>query len=78
MLTVTEEAARLMKQIIDDRGPPYKVFRIVISEQGAELRLDTPDSHDTVFDHEGRTVLAVDERTSRRLGRRQLDVAPAL
>lgn len=75
MLTVTPAAsARLARMLADLSAPANAAIRMVLEEQGLRIRLDRPTPNDLKFDHDGRTVLVLDERMSKILARKKVDV----
>jgi len=73
MLTLTQNArVRLTEKLID--YPPNVAARIIRKEGRMKLRPGSKLPGDAVFEHNGRTVLLLDEEMSLRLGARTLDV----
>ncbi len=65
MLTLTEAAGARLAQILDEERLPVEVaFRFVKEEDGIAMRPDTARPGDATFEHEGRTVLLLDEQVS--------------
>jgi Fe-S cluster assembly iron-binding protein IscA len=79
MFTVTEAAGAYLTQLLDKSTiADDAAVRIVPSTQGdLRLRLDTLRSDDTMFEHEGRTVLVIDTQIAQRLVESTLDVEDA-
>lgn len=79
MLSVTEAACTYLTQLLEKSTiADDTAVRIVPSTQGdLKLRLDTPRSDDTTFDHAGRTVLLLDAQIAQRLVESTLDVEDA-
>lgn len=78
MLTVTEAAgAHLAELLAESKTPEARdlVVRIVYEADGLALTLDQTRADDQTFDHEGVTVLVVDEKLSEALAGRTLDIA---
>ena len=75
MLTVTDAARTYLAWMLDDAGAPEgTAIRLATLARGMKSTLDTPVLSDEAFDHEGRTVLVLDGRVSRKLRERTLDV----
>ncbi|MEX2287595.1 MAG: hypothetical protein WD648_10935 [Planctomycetaceae bacterium] len=72
MLTITPTAyARLSKQLVD--RPDDVAVRIILREGRVKFRRGRHRTGDTVFNHEGRPVLLVGQRTAKKIGNRTLD-----
>ncbi len=84
MLTVTEDARAHMAQMLAEAEvEDDTALRFVRTERGFAPELDNAGPGDTTFDHEGRTVLVLDEQvsellTDRTLGLRDTDEGPRL
>jgi Fe-S cluster assembly iron-binding protein IscA len=75
MLTVTDAAAEHLNELLDQADAPQEAgVRFVPGDKGVNLKLDHPSEADTTFDHNGRTVLMLDNRLSKALAGRTLDV----
>lgn len=73
MLTMTDQAgARLIQLLGDSTGE--SVIRIVKRKRRLRLRRDQARPQDATFAHDGRIVLVLDERVSRSLSSRTLDI----
>ncbi|MFQ6048630.1 MAG: hypothetical protein ACE5K7_04630 [Phycisphaerae bacterium] len=78
MLAVTEAAGAHMAQMLSEAEAPADVaIRFILAGRGLTLRLDSPRPGDATFDHEGRTVLVLDEEVSKLLADNTLDVQDA-
>ncbi len=78
MLSVTEEAGDFLIRTLEDRGAvPGQAVRLVQTDTGVDLVLDTPDEDDGKFSHEDRLVLIVDRDTLGLLAGTKLDVEQA-
>ena len=73
MLTITEAAGAHMAEVLADTQEDFAI-RFVLAGQNLEPQLDKPRSGDTTFDHNGRTVLILDEDVSQMLAERTLDM----
>ena len=73
MLQVSTPAAARMAHLLSAR-PDHAVLRIVRRDQRLRLRLGIVRPGDQTFKHDGRVVLAIDERLGTSLGRRQIDL----
>jgi Fe-S cluster assembly iron-binding protein IscA len=75
MLTVTDAATERIAQLLDDQGVPDETaVRLVYHQQGIALQQDTEREGDTTFEHEGRTVLLLDNEVANLLSEGTLDV----
>jgi len=75
MLTVTEAAsARLAEILKQEEFPEEAAIRFVREAGGLRLQSDNERPGDTTFQHEGRTVLLLDEQVSELLADETLDV----
>jgi Fe-S cluster assembly iron-binding protein IscA len=73
MLTVTAAAGEHLAQVLGDTQEDVAI-RFVLAGQNLEPKLDTPRSGDTTFDHNGRTILILDEGVSQMLAGQTLDM----
>jgi hypothetical protein len=73
MLQVSTSAAARMAHLLSAK-PENAVLRIVRRNQRLRLRLGTVHPGDQTFVHNGRVVLALDERIGTNLSLRQLDL----
>ena len=73
MLTLTQTAGARLSELLDG-SPEKSVVRIVRRKGRLKLRLDHERTGDVTFAHDGRTVLTLNERISRELSLRTLDV----
>jgi len=75
MLTVTDAAASQFAEILnDDQVEDDKVVRLVAKEGQLSLALDTQRPEDTTFEHDEKTVLAVDNEIAQLVDEKTLDV----
>jgi len=75
MFAVTENAlAKISRVLGHKKAPDNAAVRLKREPDGVRIRLDSPKSGDTTFDHEGKTVLVLDEEVSKSLAGRKLDV----
>lgn len=75
MLTITEGArAHLNEIIIAEECPDDIAVRLVLEDDGIMMALDRQQTDDTTFQHEGRTVLLLDQQLGELLGEEMLDV----
>jgi Fe-S cluster assembly iron-binding protein IscA len=78
MLTLTEAAGAHLAELLAEKGCPNDTaVRLVCTDSGDSLILDSHKEGDTGIDHEGRTVLLLDSVASERLDGRKLDVEQA-
>ena len=73
MLQVSMPAAARMAHLLNAK-PENAVLRIVRRDQRLRLRLGTVRPGDQTFAHDGRVVLALDERIGTSLSLRQLEL----
>ena len=75
MLAVTENALRKMRQILAESDASDNAAVRLKRESGrVRTRLDSARPGDTAYDHDGKTVLVLDEEVSKALADRKLDV----
>jgi len=78
MLQVTEKATGHLKRLLDrDRAPEGKYIRIHRKGPDFSLIYDGKADGDQTYEHEGRTVLVVDERLAQTLDGRNIDLEEA-
>jgi hypothetical protein len=78
MLAVTDAAGAYLAQLLSDHDLSEDVaVRFIVEEQGLSLRQDNERPGDTTFEHEGRTVLLLDEQVSELLSADTLDIEDA-
>jgi hypothetical protein len=71
---ITEAAGEWLKKVLDEvKAPPEQCVRYKVTNEGAELKIDTQDPLDLAFDYEGRTVLVVDATSAENAAGRKLD-----
>lgn len=73
MLTVTEPAAAYLSQLLE-KAPEEAVVRFVPQQNGLGLEFGTEMPGDTTFNHDEKTVLALDTSVAKALNDRTLDV----
>ena len=73
MLRVSTPAAARMAHLLSAR-PENAGLRIVRQDQRLRLRLGIVRPGDQTFVHDGRVVLAIDERLGTKLGQRQIEL----
>lgn len=75
MVTVTEEAKAHLATILDENNiPEEQAVRLLVGPNGLGLAPDTPKDEDTAFDHNGRTVLLMEQNIAEQLDGRTMDV----
>jgi Fe-S cluster assembly iron-binding protein IscA len=75
MLTITESAGSHLAQLLSESDAPEDAaVRIAHDQEGWSLLLDNADPEDQRFEHEGRTVLVIDNESAELLGDVTLDV----
>ena len=78
MLTMTEAAGAHLVDLLGEAEVPEDVaIRFVIESEELTLRLDKEQPGDESFNHEGKTVLLVDEEMSTMLSGKTLDIEPS-
>ena len=73
MLTISEPAYDRLSELLADR-PEDVAVRIVLREGRARICPGRKREGDRTIEHDGRTVLLIDQRAARKLGRRELGV----
>jgi len=77
MLNLTEAAGGYLSKVLEDaQAPPDTAVRLAVEGQEISSTLDTARPGDTTYNHEGRKVLLLDDRASRVLAERTLDLQP--
>lgn len=75
MLTITEPASAHLRKLLDDANAPDEAaVRFIMGQQGLSLKMDNQQPGDQIFEHNGRTVLLLDDQLSNLLADRTLDV----
>lgn len=75
MLAVTEAASGHLAELLTNVEAPQGVaVRFVREEDGLAMSMDNPQSGDTTFDHDGRTVFAVEDEVAQLLTQNTLDI----
>lgn len=76
MLTVSDAACQHLTTVLDqmDKTPDGAAIRIVAGPQGLGMSVDTPNDGDKTIEHQGKTILLLDENVSNMLDERTLDV----
>ncbi|MGH7201682.1 MAG: hypothetical protein ACREJB_13825 [Planctomycetaceae bacterium] len=74
MLKVTDNAGVLLNRMLETAGAPEgAVARIASGDAGFTLGVDEVRAGDETYEHDGKTVLAVNESVSQALGNQTLD-----
>ena len=74
MLIVTEAATALLAQMLDEQNvPDGTAVRFRLEGEGIALEQGAAEPGDTTFEHEGRTVLVLDELAAEVLSGGKLD-----
>jgi len=74
MLTVTESAGQHMADLLkNNEAPEEAALRFVVQGQSLGLTLSEAAPDDQKFEHDGRTVLLLDEQVAGMLDERTLD-----
>lgn len=75
MLSVTEPASSHLEKLLDKaQAPDGAAARFVASEEGLTLQLDHPKPEDETHEHEGRTILLLDQQVAELLSDKTLDL----
>jgi Fe-S cluster assembly iron-binding protein IscA len=77
MLTVTPEARMHLVEVLAASEEPEQnnsVLRMYMSKDGLALALDLEKAEDTKHDHDGNTILVIDQQLSQALAGKTLDV----
>ena len=75
MFTVTEAASAQLHNMLEEASAPEgMVARFVVKGTKLNMESDTVQPGDVTFEHEGQTVLVLDEATSEALADRKLVV----
>lgn len=75
MLSVTDAACEHFAQMLDQANAPEGTsIRLVAKEEGLGIQPDSSREGDSTYDHDGRTVLVVEERIAQGLGEHTIDV----
>jgi hypothetical protein len=78
MLTVTESAGAHLSSLLNEAEAPEDVaVRFVLEGQGLAMALDNERPEDEKFDHEGKTILLLDNQISELLADKTLDIEMA-
>ena len=76
MFTMTETAGEYLTTVLDDANAAEETaIRLVIEDNTLMPKLDNARPGDATFDHEGRTVLVLDEQMTQVLAESRLDVS---
>lgn len=74
MLTMTEAAGTHLQNMLDKAdAPDDAALRFVPGQQGLEITMDKPRDNDQQIEHDGRTVLLLDEQLAEKLDGHTLD-----
>jgi Fe-S cluster assembly iron-binding protein IscA len=74
MLTVTDSACALINDLLDrSEAPDDAAARLTVGDQGLQMTIDTQRDGDQSFDHEGKTVLLIDEQVASLLEDKSID-----
>ena len=75
MLTVTDSACAHLSNMLDEADlPEGTAARLAVNDEGClGIHSDTERAGDSIWEHEGRTVLLVDEQVAESVDERTLD-----
>lgn len=75
MLSVTEPAGAHLEKLLDEaEAPDGAAARFIASDQGLTLQLDHPKPEDEIHQHDGRTVLLLNQQIAELLSDKTLDL----
>lgn len=75
MMTLTDAAAGQLAELLnDDNVDDSQCVRLVAKEGELALGLDEAKEEDTTFEHDGQTVLCLDQQIAELLEEKTLDV----
>jgi len=75
MLTVTGPAAEhLAKLLSEAEAPEGTAARFIANQEGLSLQVDSPKPEDQTIEHNGKTVLLLDEQVAELLDDKTLDL----
>ena len=75
MLTVTESAGAHLSTLLNEADAPEDVaVRFILDGQNLAMALDNEQPEDKTFDHEGKTILLLDNQISELLADKTLDI----
>ena len=75
MLTITETAgSHLAQLLLESEAPEEAAVRIAHDQDGWSLLLDNADPEDQRYEHNGKTILVIDQESAELLGDVTLDV----
>jgi len=75
MLNVSDTAYTMLSSLLSESNAPEGVAaRITNTEQGLTLTIDEVQNSDETFNHDGKTVLAVDESVTDHVNDKSLEV----
>lgn len=78
MLNVTDAATSYLSELLSASEAPEGVaVRFVYESQGFQMQTGSEQPGDTTFDHEGRTILLMEEQVADLLAERTMDVHDA-
>ena len=74
MLTMTESAGNHLQNILEKaNAPDDAALRFVPGQHGLEITMDKPRESDQQIEHDGRTVLLLDQQLADKLDQHKLD-----
>ena len=77
MLTVTEAAGAHLANMLNEAETPEEgevAVRMLLREGQLAVTLDEPRTQDAKFDHQGATVLVIEDELAQRLDGKTLDI----
>lgn len=75
MLTVTKAAGGYLVDVLDRANAPGPAaVRILVRPDGLKTTIDEQREGDLIFEHDGRTVLVLDQKVASHLSERTLDL----
>ncbi len=76
MLEVTDQAKAHLAELLEQSGADEEAaVRLTKGDSGLDLVLDTPQPGDQTVEHDGSTVLVLEQQLAELLGSRTLDIS---
>jgi len=73
MLTVTTQAKAYLSQLLDrSKRSEEHAIRLAQTGEGMQMSIDEQQSADVTYEHEGKTVLVVEQEVAEALDQREL------
>ncbi|MGE5336549.1 MAG: hypothetical protein ACM3PU_01900 [Gemmatimonadota bacterium] len=76
-MVMTQAAAGYLSNVLDNSEAPQELaVRLMVDDEGLTAVIDEERPGDTIFHHDGRKVLLLDDHASEALTARTLDLRP--